>query len=60
VTEFFEMQLQLLLLLLSPPSLPQYNVNTGFFKIQQKVLLGLPTLVHVTKNENYFVIRCIW
>jgi len=37
----------------------QYNVNTGFFKIQQKVLLGLPTLVHVTKNINYFVIQCI-
>jgi len=23
----------------------------------QKMLLGLPTLVHVTKNENYFVIE---
>jgi len=22
----------------------------------QKMLLGLPTLVHVTKNENYFEI----
>jgi len=34
------------------------HIYTNIFVYGTKVLLGLATLVHVTKNKKYFLIQC--
>lgn len=41
-------------------SLPDRKKVTTYLNSARKTILGLRTSVRVTKNANYFLIKCIW